>query len=50
MRRPLVAGNWKMNGDTESTISLVQGIVKQPLKLDPVFFQPAAVLAAPRDR
>jgi triosephosphate isomerase len=26
MRRPLVAGNWKMNGDTESTISLVKGI------------------------
>ena len=26
MRRPLVAGNWKMNGDTESTISLVNGI------------------------
>ena len=27
MRRPLVAGNWKMNGDSESTIGLVQGIV-----------------------
>ena len=28
MRRPLVAGNWKMNGDTESTITLVNGIVE----------------------
>ena len=27
MRRPLVAGNWKMNGDSESTVSLVNGIV-----------------------
>jgi triosephosphate isomerase len=27
MRRPLVAGNWKMNGDTESTNSLVKGII-----------------------
>ena len=27
MRRPLVAGNWKMNGDMESTNSLVKGII-----------------------
>ena len=27
MRRPLVAGNWKMNGDSQSTESLVNGIV-----------------------
>ncbi|MFW2439450.1 MAG: triose-phosphate isomerase [Arenicellales bacterium] len=27
MRRPLVAGNWKMNGDSESTVNLVNGIV-----------------------
>lgn len=27
MRRPLVAGNWKMNGDSQSTVSLVNGIV-----------------------
>jgi len=26
MRRPLVAGNWKMNGDSESTVELVNGI------------------------
>ena len=26
MRRPLVAGNWKMNGDSESTVNLVNGI------------------------
>lgn len=26
MRRPLVAGNWKMNGDSESTTSLINGI------------------------
>ncbi len=26
MRRPLVAGNWKMNGDSESTVDLVNGI------------------------
>lgn len=26
MRRPLVAGNWKMNGNSESTVSLVNGI------------------------
>ncbi|MEN8712336.1 MAG: triose-phosphate isomerase [Arenicellales bacterium] len=28
MRRPLVAGNWKMNGDSQSTVSLVNGIVE----------------------
>ena len=28
MRRPLVAGNWKMNGDTESTVALVNGIAE----------------------
>ena len=27
MRRPLVAGNWKMNGDSASTVSLINGIV-----------------------
>lgn len=27
MRRPLVAGNWKMNGDSASTVDLVNGIV-----------------------
>lgn len=27
MRRPLVAGNWKMNGNSESTVNLVNGIV-----------------------
>lgn len=27
MRRPLVAGNWKMNGDSASTVELVNGIV-----------------------
>ena len=27
MRRPMVAGNWKMNGDSGSTVSLVNGIV-----------------------
>lgn len=26
MRRPLVAGNWKMNGSSESTMNLVNGI------------------------
>lgn len=26
MRRPLVAGNWKMNGDSKSTVNLVNGI------------------------
>lgn len=26
MRRPLVAGNWKMNGDSASTVNLVNGI------------------------
>ena len=26
MRRPLVAGNWKMNGDSESTTNLINGI------------------------
>jgi triosephosphate isomerase len=27
MRRPLVAGNWKMNGDQASTVELVNGII-----------------------
>ena len=27
MRRPLVAGNWKMNGDSASAVDLVNGIV-----------------------
>ena len=27
MRRPLVAGNWKMNGDSASTVDLVNGII-----------------------
>jgi triosephosphate isomerase len=28
MRQPLVAGNWKMNGDMQSTADLVNGIIK----------------------
>jgi triosephosphate isomerase len=27
MRRPLVAGNWKMNGDLQSTADLINGII-----------------------
>ena len=29
MRRPFIAGNWKMNLDLASSVALVEGLVKE---------------------
>jgi len=48
MRRPLVAGNWKMNGSTESVAALIHGLragLSADLAVDVLVCPPAVYLA-----
>ncbi|MCM8811763.1 MAG: triose-phosphate isomerase [Candidatus Omnitrophica bacterium] len=52
-RRPLVAGNWKMNGTIQEARQLVEGILRASRKLaevEIVLFPPFTALAEVRDR
>lgn len=40
MRRPLVAGNWKMNGDKKNIATLVAGLLDLECKADVIVFPP----------
>jgi triosephosphate isomerase len=40
MRHPLVAGNWKMNGDSQSIAALIAGLLDVRCKADLVVFPP----------
>jgi len=40
MRHPLVAGNWKMNGDSESIIALISGLCEMQCKAEVAVFPP----------
>lgn len=46
MRRPLVAGNWKMHGTRASVAELIEGLRQQvlPVDVDVAVFPPVCML------